>query len=141
VGEPLSPGRFPVEVTCSSGTYIRSLAADVGTALGGGAHLRDLRRTAIGSLTVAEAVALDALDPARLLSPAAALRDLDAVVVDPGVAADVAHGKVLDLERLGVEGIGPWPVVDGTGALLAVYEPHRGSTAKPSVVLSAPAQP
>ena len=38
--------------TCSSGTYIRSLAADLGAALGGGAHLRDLRRTAIGSFTV-----------------------------------------------------------------------------------------
>ena len=52
VGEPLSPGRFPIEVDCSSGTYIRTLAADLGTALGGGAHLRDLRRTAIGSFTV-----------------------------------------------------------------------------------------
>jgi tRNA pseudouridine55 synthase len=141
VAEPLSPGRFPIEVTCSSGTYIRSLAADVGAALGGGAHLRDLRRTAIGSFTVSEAVALEALDPATLLSPAAALRDLDAVEVDGAVAADVAHGKVLDLDRLGVAGAGPWPVVDGAGVLLAVYEPHRGSTAKPSVVLSAPAQP
>jgi tRNA pseudouridine55 synthase len=141
VREPSSPGHFPIEVTCSSGTYIRSLAADVGSALGGGAHLRDLRRTAIGSFTVDEAVALEVLDPTKLLSPAAALRDLDAVEVDAGVAADVAHGKVLDLDRLGVAGSGPWPVVDGTGALLAVYEPHRDHTAKPSVVLSAPAQP
>ena len=55
VGEPTDAGCFPIEVTCSSGTYIRSLAADVGTALGGGAHLRDLRRTAIGSFTVDQA--------------------------------------------------------------------------------------
>ncbi len=55
VGDPIGPGAFPIEVTCSSGTYIRSLAADVGTALGGGAHLRDLRRTAIGSFTVDQA--------------------------------------------------------------------------------------
>ncbi|MET0903367.1 MAG: tRNA pseudouridine(55) synthase TruB, partial [Acidimicrobiales bacterium] len=48
VGEPVEEGRYPIEVECSSGTYIRSLSADVGTALGGGAHLRDLRRTAIG---------------------------------------------------------------------------------------------
>jgi tRNA pseudouridine55 synthase len=141
VGEPLGEGRFPIEVTCSSGTYIRSLAADVGTALGGGAHLRDLRRTAIGSFTVDEAVPLEALDPDRLLTPAAAVRDLDAVVVDDAVAADVAHGKVLDLERLGVDGTGPWPVLDAGGRLLAVYEPHRGATAKPSVVVAAPAQP
>jgi tRNA pseudouridine55 synthase len=141
VGEPQGEGRFPIEVTCSSGTYIRSLAADVGTALGGGAHLCDLRRAAIGSFTVEEAVALDGLDPDRLLSPAAALRDLDAVEVDDAVAADIAHGKVLDLDRLGVGGTGPWPVLDTAGTLLAVYEPHRGATAKPSVVLSAPASP
>ncbi len=135
VGEPIAPGRFPIEVTCSSGTYIRTLAADVGTALGGGAHLRDLRRTAIGSFGVAEARPVEALDPEQLLTPARALRDLPAVVVPDDVAADVAHGKVLGLDRLGVDGDGPWPVVGADGALLAVYEPHRGDTAKPSVVL------
>jgi tRNA pseudouridine55 synthase len=134
VGDPVD-GAIPIEVTCSSGTYIRSLAADVGTALGGGAHLRDLRRTAIGSFTVEGAVPLEELDPNRLLAPAEALRDLPAVVVSDDVAADVAHGKVLGLDRLGVDGDGPWPVVGTDGALLAVYEPHRGDTAKPSVVL------
>lgn len=133
-----SPGRFPIEVTCSSGTYIRSLAADVGAALGGGAHLRDLRRTAIGSFRVDDGVAVDALEPERLLSPAEALRDLRLVTVPDDVAADVAHGKVLDLDRLGVAGEGPWPVVDVAGTLLAVYEPHRADTAKPSVVLVSP---
>lgn len=140
VGAPLEPGCFPIEVECSSGTYIRSLADDVGRALGGGAHLRDLRRTAIGSFGVAEAVPVEALDPLRLLSPAQALRDLPAVSVDEAVAADVAHGKVLERARLGVAGLGPWPVVDGHGALLAVYEPHRDDTAKPTVVLAAPGQ-
>ncbi|MEQ1787765.1 MAG: tRNA pseudouridine(55) synthase TruB, partial [Acidimicrobiales bacterium] len=43
VSEATAPGHFPIEVVCSSGTYIRSLADDVGRALGGGAHLRDLR--------------------------------------------------------------------------------------------------
>src|SRR4051794_33698609 len=43
---------YRVEVDCSSGTYIRTLAADVGLALGGGAHLRRLRRTAVGPHTV-----------------------------------------------------------------------------------------
>lgn len=140
VGEPLSPGRFPIEVTCSSGTYIRSLAADVGTALGGGAHLRDLRRTAIGSFTVDQGVVIDALTPEHLLTPVEALRDLPSVVVADDIAADVSHGKVLDVDRLGVVGDGPWPVVDADGVLLAVYEPHRGATAKPSVVLASPGQ-
>ena len=140
VGEPLSRGRFPIEVVCSSGTYIRSLAADVGAALGGGAHLRDLRRTAIGSFTVDQGVVIEALTPEHLLTPVEALRDLPPVVVADRIAADVSHGKVLDLDRLGVVGNGPWPVVGADGGLLAVYEPHRGATAKPSVVLASPGQ-
>src|SRR3546814_8536455 len=143
VGEPVAPGRFPIEVSCSSGTYIRSLAADVGTALGGGAHLSDLRRTAIGSFTTATAVPIEALTPDHLLTPAEALRDLPATVVDATVAADVAHGKVLPVEVLGVDSAtgGPWPVLDSDGVLLAVYEPHRGDTAKPAVVLAGPVAP
>jgi tRNA pseudouridine55 synthase len=136
VGEAVSPGCYPIEVECSSGTYIRALAADVGAALGGGAHLRDLRRTAIGSFTVDEAVPLESLAVDRLLAPATALRDQASVTVDDAVAADVAHGKVLTAEVLGVTGDGPWAVLDGAGALLAVYEPHRAGTVKPGVVLA-----
>jgi tRNA pseudouridine55 synthase len=137
VDEATEPGCFPISVTCSSGTYIRSLADDIGRALGGGAHLRDLRRTAIGSFTETEAVALDALTPERLLTPAQAMRDLTTVTVDDAVAADVAHGKVLPVDRLGVAGEGPWAVLGPDGALLAVYEPHRPGTVKPGVVLTA----
>jgi tRNA pseudouridine55 synthase len=137
VGAAISPGCFPIKVECSSGTYIRSLAADVGTALGGGAHLRDLRRTAIGSFTVDEAIALEALAPGRLLTPAEAMRDLAAVTVGEALAADIAHGKVLPAEALGTDGPGPWAVCDVDGTLLAVYEEHRSSTVKPGVVLSA----
>ncbi len=137
VGEPVEPGCFPIEVECSSGTYIRSLAADIGEALGGGAHLRELRRTAIGSFTLAGAVPLEALSPDVLLSPAEALRDVASVRIDSAVAADVAHGKVLAADVLGVEvdSPGPWAVLGPDGALLAVYEPHRLGTVKPSVVL------
>ena len=56
-------GVFRMTVECSSGTYVRSLAADLGAALGGGAHLRNLRRTAVGPFTLAEAVPLEALGP------------------------------------------------------------------------------
>lgn len=136
VGEPLSPGQFPIEVECSSGTYIRSLAADVGTALGGGAHLRDLRRTAIGSFTIDDAVELDALSSERLLTPAQAMRDLATTTVDASVAADIAHGKVLPADALQITGDGPWAVLGLDGELLAVYEPHGAGTAKPAVVLA-----
>ncbi len=129
------PGVVSVEVECSSGTYVRTLAADVGTALGGGAHLRRLRRTAIGSFSVSDAHALAGIGPDAVLTPAEALRDYRSVTVSPDVAVEVAHGKVLDDARLGVEGEGPWPVVDGDGRLLAVYERHGDGRAKPAVVL------
>lgn len=129
-------GVFRIEVDCSSGTYVRTLAADVGTALGGGAHLRRLRRTAIGPFAAEEAVALDAVGPGAVLPPAAAVRHLAPAVVAPEVAAAVATGKVLDLADLGVSGDGPWAVLDAAGTLLAVYEGHGHGRAKPSVVLS-----
>ncbi len=69
---------YRVEVECSSGTYVRSLAADLGHALGGGAHLRALRRTAVGSFTESEANPVDTL---VLQPPAVALRDFASTVV------------------------------------------------------------
>src|SRR6056297_3493195 len=80
-------GTFELIVSCSSGTYIRTLAADIGTVLGGGAHVGTLRRTAIGSFGEADACPIDALGPERLLSPAHGLRDRASVVVDDAVAA------------------------------------------------------
>ena len=125
------PGVLAIEVTCSSGTYVRTLAADLGAALGGGAHLRNLRRTRIGSFTVDDASTLDTLD----LRPATeALRDYNRVTVDAETAELIAHGRLL----APFEGDDPWPVVGPDGALLAVYERH-GDQAKPSVVLAIPA--
>ena len=123
------------EVECSSGTYVRTLAADLGTALGGGAHLRDLRRTRIGSFGLEAAHRLDAVTPEVLLTPAEAMRDYATVVADAATCADVRHGKVLDRGDA-FTGDGPWSVVDSDGALLAVYGSHRGSTVKPEVVVA-----
>jgi tRNA pseudouridine55 synthase len=120
---------YRITVQCSSGTYVRSLAADLGRLLGGGAHLRDLRRTAIGSFTEADAASPD---EATLRPPAEALRDYEQVAVDDATAALVRHGRVFP-EPLG-RGAGPWAVLDPAGALLAVYEQH-GAGAKPAVVL------
>jgi tRNA pseudouridine55 synthase len=143
VGEPVDAGVYPIDVTCSAGTYIRSLAADVGTALGGGAYLRALRRLSVGPYGIDEAVPLDALSPERLLPPVAALRGRAQVTVGDEVAALVRNGRVLERELLGVDpagddvgGGGPWAVVDAAGNLLAVYVAHRGTTVKPGVVLA-----
>ena len=119
-------------VDCSSGTYVRALAADLGKALGGGAHLRSLRRTAVGSFGLDSARPVEA---AEVLPMAQAVRHLAGVRVSPAVAADVAHGRVLSLDRLGVQGAGPWAVHDSEGGLLAVYERY-GQGAKPAVVVA-----
>ena len=129
------PGVYRIEVTCSAGTYVRSLAADLGTALGGGAHLRALRRTAVGPFSAAMARPLDEVGLGDVLPPVEALRGRPQVKVDDAVAAAVGHGKVLDRAVLGVDGEGPWAVLDVGGALLAVYEPY-GERAKPAVVLA-----
>jgi len=131
-----APDTFELTVTCSSGTYIRTLAADIGTALGGGAHVGRLRRTAVGSFTEAEARPVDQLDRALLLTPAQGLRDRVGFAVDDEIAGAVRHGKVLESSDLGVAGSGPWPIIDSAGVLLAVYESHRDSTVKPAVVLA-----
>ena len=123
------------EVECSSGTYVRTLAADLGTALGGGAHLRELRRTAIGSFTLADARPLDAIGPEVILSPATAMRDLPAVVVDDAERVAVGHGRILPIDQR-FTGDGPWAIVGVDGALLAVYQRHHGDTAKPDVVVA-----
>jgi len=141
VTEVPEPGVFRVEVDCSSGTYVRSLAADLGTALGGGAHLRALRRTAIGLFTVVDATPLDSLGPEHVLPPVEAVAHMGRVVVDASVAEAVGHGAVLARRDLGVpepegRGGGPWAVVSGDGDLLAVYEGRPDGTTKPSVVLS-----
>ena len=131
------PGVLRISVTCSSGTYVRSLAADLGTALGGGAHLRNLRRTSVGPFTLADAVPLEAVTAAVVRPPADAVRHLPALVVDEEIAAAVSVGKVVERQLLGAAGDGPWSVLGEDGALLAVYEAHKGSTVKPSMVLAA----
>jgi tRNA pseudouridine55 synthase len=132
------PAVLRIEVRCSSGTYVRSLAADLGRALGGGAHLRDLRRTASGTFTAEQAAPIESITEASVLTPAEAMRDLVAVRVGAEEADAVAHGKVLPHDTFtGAEGEGPWAVLGEDGELLAVYEAHRGDTVKPAVVLVA----
>lgn len=80
------PPLLTLRVACSSGTYIRSLAHDLGQALGCGGHVVALRRTAVGPFDIAAAVALDSLTPenwqAHLLPPDAAVAHLPAVAVN-----------------------------------------------------------
>lgn len=135
-------GEHPVatiHVECGSGTYIRSLAADLGRVLGGPAHLGTLRRLRVGPFTDAEARTLDAIaaDPDdALLTPLEAMRGLQPLRVDVVRAEAVGHGAPLPApvaEDAGL-GAGPFAVVGPDGDLLAVYE-RRGSDLRAAVVV------
>jgi tRNA pseudouridine55 synthase len=123
------PGVLAIDVTCSGGTYIRTLAADLGQLLGGGAHLRRLRRVAVGPYTIEEAAPPDEVG---LLAPIEAVRAMAAVAVDDDTAALVANGRVLPAPD---DGAGPWAMVGPGERLLAVYESFGDGASKPAVVL------
>jgi tRNA pseudouridine55 synthase len=135
------PGPYPeahVEVECGSGTYIRSLAADLGAALGGCAHLKWLRRTRVGSFTLAESHPLAEIedDPdATVLPLTTAMRDLERVDVDAEQARAVSHGVSFASGALAVQGDGPYALIDRDGALIAVYD-ARGAAIRPAVVVA-----
>lgn len=127
-----------VEVSVSSGTYIRSLAHDLGQVLGVGAHLDALRRTCVGSFRVEDALDLEALSACaaagellgRLLGPEELLRDLPAVEVDAGGAERLVHGLRLGWEA--VYGAPPagapaFRVLGPEGRLVAVGGPASPS--------------
>lgn len=120
------PAVWRIEVDCGSGTYVRSLAADLGTALGGGAHLRNLRRTAIGSFRAEAGRGVDDLSSETVLSPADALADYPRLEVDEEQAREISFGRTVATPTAG-----PHALVDASGRLLAVYEDSR-----PAVVLA-----
>jgi len=140
-GDPSGCQILAIEVDCSSGTYVRSLAADLGAALGGGAHLRCLRRTAVGPWTLADAVALDEVSPAQVMAPSAALTGQASLVAPAHLVAAIGNGKVLERADLGAQGAGPWAVLGPQGDLLAVYLAHGDGRIKPAVVLAEPEPP
>ncbi len=136
VGSPPYP-EVDFRVVCGKGTYVRSLADDMASALGGSAHLTSLRRTRIGSLRVEDGLGVDDLDRwcDFLLSPAQALTDMEMVEVGEETARAVRHGmRFVAGEVLKGPETAPFGVTDTGGRLLAVYR-RSGDTASPEVVL------
>lgn len=83
-----------VSVDCSSGTYIRALARDLGSTLGVGGHLIALRRTRVGSMSVDDACSVDDIAENLLLTPARVASELfPAWAVSDSDAIDIGHGK------------------------------------------------
>jgi tRNA pseudouridine55 synthase len=114
-----------VEVRCGKGTYIRSLARDLGQALGCGAHVRQLRRTQVGPFRADEALSLDAdreTAQARLQPPGLALAELPRVVIDAGQARRLRGGQALALPPALAAQEGEVGVFDETGAVVAVVQ-------------------
>ncbi|KTR94957.1 tRNA pseudouridine synthase B [Microbacterium testaceum] len=117
-----------VVVDCTSGTYIRALARDLGRALGVGGHLTMLRRTRIGSFDVAAAASVDDIAEERLVAPAtAASVVVGAIAVGEDEARDLRHGKRIDG---GGRLTGPVAAaIDPDGRLVGIVE-KRGAQLK-----------
>jgi tRNA pseudouridine55 synthase len=124
-----------VRVVCSSGTYIRAIARDLGTALGAGGHLTSLRRTRVGPFRVTDAPTLASLDaraeaaePLPLLAPAAVARELFPVLdVDAPGAAALGHGQRIPVPDDLPEG--PVAAVTHEGRLVGIVQ-RAGSSVK-----------
>lgn len=120
---------FSFVVGCSGGTYVRTLAADLGDALGCGAHLIALRRTRIGPFEVANAGSLD--EPADLLPVERAVAHLPKLVLDENEASAAANGRPLGPASIN----GPYGVYAPDGRLIGMYR-DQGAKAVPEMILA-----
>lgn len=122
---------FDFRVACSSGTYVRSLVADTGRALGCGAHLTRLVRTRVGPFALPEAAPLER--PGSPLPLEAAVAHLPVLRLDEVEAGAAANGRLLGPAGLA----GPYAVLGPEGRLIAVYR-DAGAGAVPEMVLGPP---
>jgi tRNA pseudouridine55 synthase len=131
-----------IAVDCSSGTYIRAIARDLGAGLGVGGHLTALRRTAVGGVTLAEAVPLDELaerapDVLSLTLDAAVERFFPRRDADPDEANRLSHGG--PLAAVGLPS--PYGVFGPTGTVIAIVIEHGGKARAEVVFAPAEARP
>ena len=139
------PQTATIAVDCSSGTYIRTLAADIGTTLDGLAHLGMLRRLSVGAFTIDEAHPLDLIMASPtpkdfVLTPAEALRSMPIVTPITEQLAKIANGTTFAASEFLPESLvhhdGPFAVHDSFGILVAVYERRDGQHGvKPALVI------
>lgn len=125
----IEDGVAQMEVTCGTGTYVRSIAVDIAAALGTVAHARSIRRVRVGAWDVADAIALDAVDATALIAPLQMLAQLPVVQLTAAEVAAVRQGKSI---RRGVD--------DGVVALaehaeLVAVAEARGGVLQPRRVL------
>jgi tRNA pseudouridine55 synthase len=131
------------EVECSSGTYIRSLCADIGNTLGCGGHLKELKRTACGGFDMTEAIPLSEIESYqslesfkdRVISMSDALWEMMPYVADNGLMEKIKDGKSIALtdikmEIQAVEKVAGSPfikIIDDKNQLLAIVSPDEAN--------------
>ncbi len=124
-----------IQVVCSSGTYVRALARDIGEVLGVGAHLTALRRTRVGPFGIGDARTLDDLaqDFGVVDMAVAARTAFTCLTLDTERATMVRHGRPLHQQRLPTPG--PVAMFDPVGGFLALYE-QSGESARAVAVFA-----
>ena len=149
-GEVVTPEPRPVEIreleiveaavpdlrfraTVSAGTYVRSLARDIGAKLGCGAHLIALRRTAVGPLLLADAVAPEAVTKAALQDAAVLVADMPRRQVDKKERDAVVHGRALRVDAIPDS---RYPIAVFAGDELVAVADQVGDLLKPRVVVA-----
>lgn len=122
------------EVSCSAGTYIRTLCADIGEALGCGGHLKELRRTESSGFTIKDAATLEELEKSalsedlsdRIISMSNALKDMPEHVADKTLAQKIMHGNIMTkndfLPEKGNLEEGFIKIVDADNSLIAILK-------------------
>lgn len=142
-----------VEVACSSGTYVRALARDLGQALGVGGHLTALRRLRVGGFEVAEAHTIEQLETELVVMDlaAAARAAFPVIQVTPADAAAIRHGRAIDLSAAWApyrdvagephrwsDHVGAHALFDSAGELLALVAPDADAATRYLAVLAQP---
>ncbi len=131
-----------IQVNCGSGTYVRSLARDIGRALGSAGHLASLRRTRAGTFRVSDAWSLESLGVlaaggllgAALASPDEGVADIAAAIIAPARASELAHGMPILVEAAGATPLAR--VYDFSGEFVAIGRIHPDRKLQPLKVFT-----
>jgi tRNA pseudouridine55 synthase len=132
--EDLGDGEAVLEVRCSAGTYVRRLASDIGERLGCGAYLTALRRTAVGTMSVDDAVGPEEVGREGGIAPLAGLPHLARRELDADGALEVAHGRW----RGDAAGAAEPVALVREGRLVAVARPDDTGVLRAGLVLEDP---
>ncbi|PSL51234.1 tRNA pseudouridine synthase B [Salsuginibacillus halophilus] len=131
---------FRIRLTCSKGTFVRTVAVDIGRYLGVPAHMAQLERTASGPFTTADCVTTEDMDQTekpgqRLLPVTDALQHLPAVALNETTAKQIGHGAVLDKATLNTDQ--DKVLLTYKGEAMAVYATHpkQQSRLKPAIMI------